>query len=286
MVLESIIGVKEAEKTPFYVFFLGLLYASVSIFISIWIFRSEASLVMVFFMVFASLPLIYKTLKFEAKKDYFEKYDEVSPRTHINALKIFMYLFLGFTFAMAIWYIFLPSDLTTEIFSSQISTIKSINSGGIESTTGDITHWGFLTTIIFNNLKVLTLCVIFSFFFGTGALFILSWNASVISTAIGNLVRTNIAEYASTIGLIKIGLYFQIFSLAIMRYMTHGLFEILAYFVGGLAGGLISIAMINHNFQGEHFKTIIKDSADLIILSVILILIAGLIEVFITPILF
>jgi len=30
MVLESIIGVKEAEKTPFYVFFLGLLYASVS----------------------------------------------------------------------------------------------------------------------------------------------------------------------------------------------------------------------------------------------------------------
>lgn len=283
MVLESIIGIKEAEKKPRYVFLLGLLYASIAIFISLWIFKTEASLVMVFFMVFASLPLVYKTLKFEAKKDYFEKYDEVSPKTHLDALKIFMYLFLGFTIAMALWYIFLPSDLSTEVFSSQISTIKSINGG---STTGDITHWSFLSTIILNNLKVLVLCMIFSFFFGTGALFILSWNASVISTAIGNLVRTTLAEYTSSFGLIKVGLYFQVFSLAIMRYMTHGLFEILAYFVGGLAGGLISIAMINHHFQGDHFKTIMKDSIDLIILSVILIFIASLIEVFITPVLF
>ncbi len=283
MVLESIIGIKEAEKTPRYVFLLGLLYASIAIFISLWIFKTEASLVMVFFMVFASLPLIYKTLKFEAKKDYYEKYDEVSPKTHLDALKIFMYLFLGFTIAMALWYVFLPSDLSSEIFASQITTIKSINGG---SSTGDITHWSFLSSIILNNLKVLTLCMIFSFFFGTGALFILSWNASVISTAIGNLVRTNIAEYASSFGLIKAGIYFQVFSLAIMRYMTHGLFEILAYFVGGLAGGLISIAMINHHFQGEHFKTIMKDSVDLVILSIILILIAGLIEVFITPVIF
>jgi uncharacterized membrane protein SpoIIM required for sporulation len=238
---------------------------------------------MVFFMVFASLPLIYKTFRFEAEKDYYEKFDEVSPKIHIDALKIFMYLFMGFTIALALWYIFLPSDLIADAFSSQIATIKSIN---LQHTTGNVTQLSHLSMIIMNNLKVLTLCIIFSFFFGTGALFILAWNASVISTAIGNLFRNKLAEYATTLGLAKIGLYFQVFSLAIMRYMTHGLFEILAYFVGSLAGGLISIAMINHHFKGDHFKTIVKDSINLIVLSIIIIFIAGLIEVYITPALF
>lgn len=284
MVLESILGVKEAENTPFYMFLLGLLYASVAVFVSLWIFRTEASLVMVFFMVFASLPLIIKTLTFEAKKDYIAKYDDNLMKMHIDSLKIFMWLFLGFVIALSLWYIFLPSNITYDLFASQISTIKSIN--GESAFTGNTTYWNFLSIIILNNLKVLILCILFSFFFGTGALFILSWNASVISTAIGNFVRTKLAEYATTVGFTKVAIYFQVFSLAIIRYMTHGIFEILAYFVGGLAGGLISIAVINKHFEGDHFKTIMKDSIDLIILSLILVFIAGIVEVFITPIFF
>ena len=284
MVLESILGVREAEKTPFYMFLLGLLYASVAVFVSLWIFRTEASLIMVFFMVFASLPLIIKTLTFEAKKDYIANYNDNLMKMHIDSLKIFMWLFLGFVIALSLWYIFLPSNITYDLFASQISTIKSIN--GESAFTGATTYWSFLSTIILNNLKVLTLCILFSFFFGTGALFILAWNASVISTAIGNLVRTKLAEYATTVGFTKVAIYFQVFSLAIIRYMTHGIFEILGYFVGGLAGGLISIAVINKHFEGDHFKTIMKDAIDLIILSLILIFIAGIVEVFITPIFF
>ncbi len=282
MVLESLLGAKEAEKKPYYVFFLGMLYASVAIFLSLWIFRSEASLILVFLMVFASLPLIYKTTNFEAKKLY-QLGESTLPRAHIDALKVFLYLFLGFTIAMALWYIFLPSDITYDLFASQISTINSINGN---SATGNVTAWTFLSTIILNNLKVLTLSMLFSFFFGAGAIFILAWNASVISTALGNFVRSGLSEYASTIGLIKVGIYFQVFSLALIRYMTHGLFEILAYLIGGLAGGLISIAIINKHFEGDHFRIIMKDAVDLMILAVLLVVIAGLIEVFITPMFF
>ncbi len=282
MVLEAILGVKEAEKKPIYVFLLGILYASVAIFLSLWIFRSEASLILVFLMVLASLPLVYKTITFEAKKSY-KINENLLPRAHIDALKVFMYLFMGFTIAMAIWYIFLPSEIVTDLFNSQMSTIKAINSNGA---TGNITSWNFLTAILLNNLKVLILCMLFSLFFGAGALFILSWNASVISTALGNFVRNGISDYATQIGFIKIGIYFQVFSLALIRYMTHGIFEILAYFVGGLAGGLISIAIINKHFEGDHFRIIIKDAMDLMILAVLMIIIAGLIEVFITPIFF
>jgi len=282
MVLEALLGVKEAEKRPYYVFLLGMLYASVAVFLSLWIFRSEASLILVFLMVFAALPLIYKTTNFEAKKSYFNKEEEL-PRAHIDALKVFMYLFLGFTIAMALWYIFLPSTVVYDLFSSQMSTIRAINSN---DATGQVTSWTFLSVIILNNLKVMALCMLFSFFFGAGAIFILAWNASVISAALGNFVRTSLSEYATTIGLTKVGIYLQVFSLALIRYMTHGLFEITAYLVAGLAGGLISIAVINKHFEGDHFRVIIKDATDLMILAVLLVVIAGLIEVFITPIFF
>lgn len=282
MVLESLLGAKEAEKRPYYVFLLGMLYASVAIFLSLWIFRSEASLILVFLMVFAALPLIYKTTNFEAKKSY-KANEQDLPRAHMDALKVFLYLFLGFTIAMALWYVFLPSDIVYDLFSSQMSTIRSINSN---DATGQVTAWTFLSVIIINNLKVMALCMLFSFFFGAGAIFILAWNASVISAALGNFVRTSIAEYTTTIGFTKIGLYFQVFSLALIRYMTHGLFEIAAYLIAGLAGGLISIAVINKHFEGDHFRIIIKDAVDLMILAVLLTIIAGLIEVFITPIFF
>jgi len=282
MVLESLLGAEEAEKKQFYVFLLGMLYASVAIFLSLWIFRSEASLIMVFLMVFTSLPLIYKTTTFEAKKSYKTKEEDL-PRVHLDALKVLLYLFLGFTIAMALWYIFLPENTVYDLFGSQISTIKAINSN---DATGNITAWGFLSTIVLNNLKVLTLCMLFSFFFGAGALFILAWNASVISTAIGTFIRTKLSEYASLIGFTKIAIYFQVFSLALIRYMTHGIFEILAYLIGGLAGGLISIAVLNKHFTGDHFRIITKDAVDLMIIAVLLVLIGGLVEVFITQLFF
>ncbi|MBL7051769.1 MAG: stage II sporulation protein M [Nanoarchaeota archaeon] len=283
MVLESLIGVKQAENSPWYVFMLGFLYASVATFLSLWIFRSEASLILVFLIVFASLPLIYKTLKFEAYKDLKLKSTDNLPGSHFRALRAFMYLFLGSVLAMSIWYVFLPSEIIYDLFASQISTIQAVNSG---ATTGSVTAWNFLSVIIVNNLKVLTFCILFSFFFGAGAIFILTWNASVISAAIGNFIRTNMAQYAESFGLIKVAGYFHIFSMGLLRYMMHGVFEILGYFIGGLAGGLISVAMLHREFEGDQFKKIMKDSIDLIILAVLVIIVAGLVEVFVTPLFF
>jgi uncharacterized membrane protein SpoIIM required for sporulation len=283
MVLESLMGVKQAEKSPLYTFLLGILYASIGIFLALWIFRDQASLILVFLIVFASLPLIYNTLRHEANKDLEVKSDRNLVSMHIPALKEFMYLFLGFVIALTLWYVILPSEVVLDLFSSQMATIHTINSS---STTGSVTSWNFLYLIIINNLKVLTFCVLFSFFYGAGAIFILTWNASVISTAIGSFIREGLGKAIEAVGFVKIGLYLQIFSLGLVRYMSHGVFEILAYFIGGLAGGLISVAMMNKQFEGTAFKVIIKDAVDLIILAILVVLIAGLIEVFITPLFF
>jgi uncharacterized membrane protein SpoIIM required for sporulation len=103
-----------------------------------------------------------------------------------------------------------------------------------------------------------------------GAIFILAWNASVISSAIGITAGANLANLP----------------LGLMKYMIHGIPEIGAYFVGALAGGIISIAIIKHDVHSEKFWVILQDSLNLVILSVILLFVAALIEVFITPALF
>ena len=62
MVLESLMKAKLAEKRPWDVFYLGILYASVAIFLSLWIFRDQTSLVMVFLTVMAAVPFMYRII--------------------------------------------------------------------------------------------------------------------------------------------------------------------------------------------------------------------------------
>ena len=128
-----------------------------------------------------------------------------------------------------------------------------------------------------NNLKVMLFCLFFSLFFGAGAIFILTWNASVIGAAMGTFATEKLGIF---------GTHLITFPLSLMRYMTHGVFEILAYFMAGLAGGIISVAIINNDLVGEYKKRILKDSIDLILLAVAFLIVGAIVEVFVTPLLF
>ena len=140
--------------------------------------------------------------------------------------------------------------------------------------------------IFSHNMSVLFFCVFFAFFYGAGAIFILAWNASVIGAAIGNFIRRGLADILTKMGFLSIGSYLQVFSLSLLRYMTHGIFEILAYFIAGLAGGIISVAVIRHDFASKDFNHIIADSLDLLIIAIIVLFVAALVEVYITPLMF
>ncbi len=287
MVLESIITPIKAEKKPWDLFFIGLLYSSVAMFLALWIFRDQASLVMVFLTVTATVPLMYNTLKYEEEKDLSIEKESTLLKEHSKVLSFFMFLFLGFLLAFAIWYVFLPEKIIEQTFNIQLQTIKSINSKVLgHSIDSASLASGVLLQIFSNNVKVFLFCVFFSFFYGAGAIFILTWNASVISAAIGTFIRNNLSMYANSIGLTKIAGYFGVFSLGLLRYSIHGIPEILAYFIGGLAGGIISVAVIKHDFGSGHFKKILFDSLDLVVLGIFVLFIAALLEVFLTPLFF
>ena len=299
MVLESLINPEKAEASPAIMLLLGFFYTSLAMLLSYYIFKSYSSLFMVFLASIASIPIIYKLTKYEEEKDLTDMDEGLLLKEHSKALSSFMYLFLGATLCFAFWYVVLPSSTMSIIYESQTATIAHINGRTISlsigqaasSTTGSTTgytvsHFNIFTKIFFNNVKVLLFCVLFSFIYGAGAIFILLWNASVVGTAIGNFIRTNISALATQIGGASIGAYFSVISIGLFKYVIHGFPEILAYFVAALAGGIISIAIINHEFSTRKFEHILLDSADLLMLSFFILFLAALLEVFVTPIIF
>lgn len=285
MVLESLISPFKAEQKPGRLFALGVIFCSVGIFLSLWIFKSQSSLVMVFLTSMAALPLIYNTIIMEEEKDLEGMEEKWLLKEHSKALEAFVFMFLGSTVAFAFWYVLLSSGTVTTLFQAQTATINAIN-GRITANLSFNANVSFFSKIFLNNVKVLIFCILFSFVYGSGAIFILTWNASVIGTAIGNFMRTELAKAASLIGFDRIAHYFQIIGIGLLKYSIHGIPEILAYFVGGLAGGIIGIAIIKHDFGTAKFEHILLDSADLLLLSLGVLFIAALLEVFITPAIF
>jgi len=190
-----------------------------------------------------------------------------------------MFLFLGVTAALALSYIFMPADVVSTVFGLQQQAIAGVNSG----IQGKVTSLAVFEKIFVNNLKVLFFCIVFAFLYGTGAIFILTWNASVVATAMGNLFKSKLAEGVALVGLPSLANYFSAASFSFFRYMTHGFLEMAAYFVAGLAGGIISIALIKHNLQEDR---VFIDALDLIIISIGFLFMAAVIEVYVTPALF
>ncbi len=302
MVLESLMNPLSAKRQPWEMFFVGIFYSTIAMFLGLWIFYDHASLVMVFLTALACVPLIFNAIKKEEEECKNYKAKEVFLlKEHSKVLSYLIFLFFGFIISFAVWYMLLPSHMTDTMFSTQIQTISAINSkingagifdfgekgktigafmgiGGMHIT-GKLTSGELFWKIFENNVKVLMFCIFFSFFYGAGAIFILTWNASVIAAAIGNFVRTNISALTGLS-------YFSIFSVGVFRYMTHGVFEILAYFMGGLAGGIISVAVIRHQIGTKQFKKVLIDSVDLILLAIGVLVVAGIIEVYVTPVLF
>ncbi len=282
MVFESLIDSENSEKKLFKVFLLGILYSSLASILSLVIFRNQASLIMVSLTVFASIPLVHRLITLEEKKEFYIKKEFFLIKEHFKTLSVFLVLFLGFVVSLSLWYVFLPESLVNDLFATQMDTFRNINS----QFTGNFLTSEVFSTIFLNNFYVLLFCLAFSFFYGSGAIFILTWNGSVIACAIGNFVKNGLSSYAMTLGLTKLGAYFHIFSLGILRYMTHGIFEITAFFVGGMAGGIISVAVIKHDLFDKNFKRIIRDSIALFLLAILILAFASLVEVYITPILF
>lgn len=281
--LEMIMKPRRAERKPWEMFFIGLVYSSIALLVVSFIFSGDSVLskysgiILVLLTVLACLPFMYYVIKLEEGKDLEINDEGRLVKEHWKALSALMWLFFGFVVGFSFWYIAMPGQTATS-FNAQIEVFCSINSpndysncleqNGISSITGGATsNAGFALGIFSNNVKVLIVTLFFSLAFGAGAIFILVWNASVIATAIGMFAK------GSLIGM-PCGLF---------RYLIHGLPEIAAYFVAALAGGIISVAIIRRDLDGERKWSILQDAIILVIIALLILLISAVVEVYLTP---
>ncbi len=266
MVFESVFSAVEVRSHPWKMSVLGLLYSSAGILLSLWVFPSNPSISSVFFTTIAVVPLLVKVLKIEETEDFkVKRYPLIG--NHKDVLGIIFFLFIGLMISFTVWFSLLPEEVNNKVFSSQISTITNINNTLIQ---GGFLRSDFLRIILLNNFKVLLFCLLFSLIYGAGAAFIVTWNASVLGTAIGYSIKSSTSSYLLAIP--------QGFG----QYLLHGIPEVIAYFLAGIAGGIISAAVLRHDIKSNKFKEVILDSIDLIILASVILIISGFIEVYIS----
>tara|TARA_Y100000310_G_scaffold78020_1_gene74645 strand:+ start:46112 stop:46969 length:858 start_codon:yes stop_codon:yes gene_type:complete len=284
MVLESLFNPFSVKKKPWEMYFAGLMFSGIGFFVSYLVFRDIAGILAVFLTAIAALPIFYTTIKNEEELDLKLEDEWSLLKEHTKVVIFFILFFLGVLTTFTATYLALPGDSVSDVFIFQENAIKDIQVSVSDSNriTGGASGSLYFKGIFFNNIKVLFFCIIFSFLYGTGAIFVLTWNASVVAVAIGNLFKSKIAISAAAVGLPSIAGYFSVASFSVLRYMLHGILEMAAYMVAGLAGSIVSIALIKHNLK-EH--KVLVDALDLLLISIGLLVVAGIVEVYISPIL-
>src|SRR3989344_830428 len=129
--IESIMNPKRCEKGPWKMFFIGLIYASLSLILVHWFFSSDPDLskssgmIVVLFCIMFSLPYMYFIIKREEKEDEGVEGFLGVWKMHKDAIYSFMWLFLGFIVAFSFWNIILQDS---NLLNFQIQTYCQINS--------------------------------------------------------------------------------------------------------------------------------------------------------------
>ena len=261
---KSLLYPKQAERRNLEIFIMGFIYASASIFISYWIFHDYSSIAMVFLCVLPTIYVLQGILKSEESVENISDNEEWILKEHLKKLFFMMFLFLGFVFAFTIWSFFLEPSKTDVLFKIQKETFISIT-----QLTGSSIFSGNFFDILTNNLKVMSLSLIFAIFYGAGAIFILAWNASVMGFVIGT-----IAKETATLSALP---------LAFLKYFIHGIPEMFSYIVAAMAGGILFIAFLKgHLTDIRKVKRIAIGVTTLVLISILLLIVAALLEIYVS----
>lgn len=271
MVLERLIKPDQLEGHPWELFLVGALYSNVGIIAAYTFVQQFASLTAIAFTTLLALPFVYYSLTAEEQKYHEIREETKLLRAHLPYFKKYSYFIGGIMLTFFIWHVFAPANVVETLFSSQLLTIRLING----YVTGNAISLGTFLTIFSHNVQVLMVCIILSFFFGTGAIYVLTWNASVLAAGMGHRIRQEVAA-ALKLGVSGANPHF-------LAYLIHGVPELFAYVIGGVIGGMLSVAYVKGELQTKYRGRIFADEFVLLLMAVSVLIVAGLLEVYVSP---
>jgi len=288
VVLESLFEGESVVKHPLAALFLGFVFTSVSLWIAFFSFPASASILAISFITIAAVPMIHhvflieerKALKLCAKKGSFFA-------RNFDLIKVYSWFSIGVIVGFAAWFMVLPAQggdfclkadqcvsvPSQEIVFKEQSTALSYISAMApdnQNATANATlnggacggsFWCWFNLIFTNNSSLMLMAVLLSFIFGAGALFLITWNASIVGILIGkNILAEN---HFGFLGL-----------------LPHGIPEFAGFFMGAISGGMISIAVTQRKNRPREFEIIAMDAFILLLLALLSLFVGAAVEAF------
>ena len=264
MVFEQIFKLKWIESKE-HAFFLGFAYSLIGFISAMLIFPANVGLMSVAFTSILLIPSLAILLKMEENVEIREKKLSLKLlfKDHKDIFKVYIFLFLGVFLAYSIISLLMPEITLKKLFTSQLE------SAGIS---GFAANKAALLDIIFNNLIIFIVSFVLSLIYGAGAVLFLTWNASVWAVVFAFFVK----QAAS----VSHGNVASEFITSVIPFLPHMTTEAIAYISAAIAGGVVSKAVLREKLFSKKFHHIITDALMLLGIGFILVILAGIIEVY------
>ena len=268
MVLESLFSGKAIINKPLDMLILSFIVSISSIFLSQLIFPGpSAGRTTTLFITIIMTPIIFRIFRYEEEIEREEaegKIKESFSERHKETIVLFSLFFIGNFLAVFFFSLIAPEDFVRSAFDDQLAEIARITSiSGSVLTTSATSN--ILELIMLNNLRVMGLTFLLSFLIGTGAIIILSWNASILALYLASFIKQGLL---------------QEFLVRTLSIAPHAPIEIGAYFLAGIGGGILSVGVIREKIKSKEFTLIFRDSLLMMGLAILAVVLGAFVEVF------
>jgi len=283
MVLESIFKTKSLLESKLLLLIYTAIIVIISVVVSVVFFKDSSSILAIAFITFAYMYFL-NSVYFHTEKEVLS-HEKSFFKRYLFVIEIYIKIFIVVAIIFTLLYVFLPTGYRDVIFKEQVSTLSNVegirNSINISGNMYVESPSGLVLYIFLNNLGVLFAILLFSFLYGVGALFILVYQASIFGTVVGTKILSLIPTYVGNGG------YGQMFaivhgSILGLGLLPHGMFELFAYFLGAVAGGVISATLHGHYLDvRSNLMRLIIDMTIILGCAIVCLLIGALIESYI-----
>jgi len=267
--LEQLFNLKSIKGSSINIILLGVIYAFLGTISAFLLFPSYVAIMSLSFTSILLIPSVAYLLQKEeniiAKERHFSL--RVLVRDHKDIIRLYLLLFLGVFLAFCSIGVLTSNAYVEGNFNAQLK---------VAGITGQATGIGAeLVGILFNNLIVLVICFVLSLAYGSGSLLFIVWNASVWGIVFGYFIRQSALAVQTS--------PFMYFAKIFLPFLPHMITEAASYIVAAIMGGIIAKAILREKIFSKKFYHILTDGMILGLFGFMLVVLAGIIEVFVFP---
>ncbi len=277
MVLEHLFPEKWLERKSGYGFLLGAGYSIVAILIARILFPSDPALVAVAFTAILILPELYKMMSIEERVEDKEKRFTWGKlfKDNWHLFRTYLAIAGGIFIVYAVAAVILPSMSVNHLFEQQIAMRYDAGSavaGRAFSSAGEALAMSgkLFWDILLNNWWVMLACFIISLLTGDGAIFLITWNASVWGTIFGVTAR-NAAVFTNANPIFYL-------LLVLVIVLPHAIIEISSYIIASISGGVISKDVLLEKFESSRFNIVFTYNVRLFLIAIAVLILGALVE--------